>query len=150
MRVIYFLVTILCAKGFVTPVAKESRRTTPTLEADSSPFRRGQVQAQDRVDAKPALNGLALLGGRVLKPRFQHHKHPWPTDYDVLENEDQSDRVPVDVTATAMDQVIDIKQSIEEIVQAAINLTNGTMLPVTANLTLTCNNRSLAVRVGSQ
>jgi hypothetical protein len=79
---------------------------------------------------------------KAVEPRFQHHKHPWPTDYDVLENEGEGDRVPVDVTATVMDQVIDIKQSIEEIVQAAVNLTNGTILPVTANLTLTCNNHS--------
>ncbi len=53
----------------------------------------------------------------------------------ILENEGEADPVPVDLTATVMDQVIDIKQSIEEIVQAAVNLTNGTILLVAANLT---------------
>lgn len=139
MRVIYVLATALCAKGFVVPIAQGSRATTTALEADSSPVRRSQFQAQNRVEAKSALNDLAV---EVLEPRFQHHKHPWPMDYDVLENEGESDHVPVDLTATAMDQVIAIKQSIEEIVQATINLTNGTMLPITANLTPAPNNRS--------
>lgn len=132
MKVIYILVAALGAKGFVAP-----RPATPALEADLSPVRRRRIQAQDGVQAVHTLNDLAaaIPGGRVVEPRFQHHKHPWPSDYDVLENEGEADPVPVDLTAAAMDQVIDIKQSIEEIVQAAVNLTNGTILLVAANLT---------------
>jgi len=143
MKIIYILVVAaLGAKGFVVPVAQSSEPATPALEADLSPVRRSKIPAQDGVQAVHTLNDLAaaipnpsFLGGRVIEPRFQHHKHPWPTDYDVLENEGEADPVPVDLTATTMDQVIDIKQSIEEIVQAAVNLTNGTILLVAANLT---------------